>query len=308
MEGELWPALYRLACQEAARKPRRCRVVYSDLIILLVLLWAALHDRPVCWACDASNWPADWQWLTLPSSATVSRRSRTLSLRLLLSALIEALAAMTSPPESLCLCRALDSKPLTVGGFSKDRDAKRGYATGVIARGYKLCAAWGKREPVPQAWRVGPLNWADSAAAADEIDQLARGPHAGGYLLADTLHDNGDLHRRCRQAEFQLVAPRAKPGTGLRHARDTDPSHDPGRLRSIELTEPPPVQGLSDFGRTLYAQRRQIERRFGNLCSFGGGLAPLPAWVRRPHRVALWVAAKLVINGVRICRIEGFAL
>ena len=306
MEGELWPVLYDLARQEAARKSPTRRVVYSDLIILLVLLWAALHDRPVCWACDAAHWPADWQWLTLPSPATVSRRSRTLSLRLLLTALIEALAAVTAPPP-LCPCRALDSKPLTVGGFSKDRDARRGYAAGVIGRGYKLCAAWDPDRPVPQAWRLGPLNWADSDAAAAEVDDLSRGPHPGGYLLADTLHDHGDLHRRCRAAGFQLVAPRAKPGTGLRHARAGDRSHDPGRLRSIELTEPPPVHGLGAFGRALYAQRRQIERRFGNLCSFGGGLAPLPAWVRRPHRVALWVALKLVINGVRACRIKGLA-
>jgi hypothetical protein len=39
-----------------------------------------------------------------------------------------------------------------------------------------------------------------------------------------------------------------------------------------------------------------IEQSFGNLTSFGGGLGPLPAWVRRPHRVVVWVAAKLLIN------------
>jgi hypothetical protein len=50
--------------------------------------------------------------------------------------------------------------------------------------------------------------------------------------------------------------------------------------------------------------RSDIERRLGNLCCFGGGLAPLPAWVRTPHRVARWVAAKLIINGLRQCRLQ----
>ena len=27
----------------------------------------------------------------------------------------------------------------------------------------------------------------------------------------------------------------------------------------------------------------------------GGGLSPLPNWVRTPHRVALWVQAKMLI-------------
>jgi hypothetical protein len=41
--------------------------------------------------------------------------------------------------------------------------------------------------------------------------------------------------------------------------------------------------------------------------SFGGGLQPLPNFVRRPRRVALWVTAKLVINGLRICKNHGLA-
>ena len=36
------------------------------------------------------------------------------------------------------------------------------------------------------------------------------------------------------------------------------------------------------------------------LTSFGGGLSPLPSWVRHLVRVWLWVSAKLVINGLRI--------
>jgi hypothetical protein len=45
----------------------------------------------------------------------------------------------------------------------------------------------------------------------------------------------------------------------------------------------------------------------GQWCSFGGGLQPLPSWARTPHRVAYWSAAKLLINGVRLCRLRGLA-
>jgi hypothetical protein len=36
--------------------------------------------------------------------------------------------------------------------------------------------------------------------------------------------------------------------------------------------------------------------------SFGGGLGPLPAWVRRQRRVGRRVWAKLLINGVRVMK------
>ncbi|MDZ4683462.1 MAG: hypothetical protein SH850_00140 [Planctomycetaceae bacterium] len=46
--------------------------------------------------------------------------------------------------------------------------------------------------------------------------------------------------------------------------------------------------------------RCRIELAWGQATSFGGGLVPLPAWVRRHHRVRTWVWAKLLINAVRI--------
>ena len=42
-------------------------------------------------------------------------------------------------------------------------------------------------------------------------------------------------------------------------------------------------------------------RNFGNLTNFGGGLSPLPAWVRRLHRVERWVRAKLIVSALRAC-------
>jgi hypothetical protein len=49
----------------------------------------------------------------------------------------------------------------------------------------------------------------------------------------------------------------------------------------------------------LYDQRNAIERRFGAWVSLGGGLGPLPAWLRRFSRVRHWVQAKIFISGAR---------
>jgi len=57
---------------------------------------------------------------------------------------------------------------------------------------------------------------------------------------------------------------------------------------------------LSGFGRGLLWQRKAVERFFGQLTSFGGGLSPLPAWVRTHRRVRRWVQAKLIFNRLRM--------
>ena len=91
---------------------------------------------------------------------------------------------------------------------------------------------------------------------------------------------------------YQLAAP-------YRKARNPGGQHDqsPHRLRSIAVLHTP-------FGRALYRLRGQVERSFGNAVSFGGGLGPLPAWVRGLDRVRTWVWAKLLINAARIWKLN----
>jgi hypothetical protein len=67
MEDELFEALYPLVIQEAKRRARRKRVRYSDALVLLVFIWAVLHDRPICWACQQRHWPQKWRWMDLPA-------------------------------------------------------------------------------------------------------------------------------------------------------------------------------------------------------------------------------------------------
>jgi hypothetical protein len=305
MEGQLWAALYPLVEQEDRRRRRvrrGGRLQFSDADILLVALWAVLHDRPVCWACRRESWPAGHD-RDLPSPATMSRRLRTFSVASLLGQLFHRLLAATHVLEGLCLCRRVDSKPLPVGGFTKDRDARRrGYATGGLAKGYKLFTCWCKDVVVPEALVLGPMCESDPAGTCELIDRLtALHPQGscGGYLVADVTDDSNPLHEYAGGRGFQVVAPRRQPGTGLGHT-----PHAPGRLRAIEMLEGPDPSSLS-FGPSLYALRGQIERDYGNAGSFGGGLQPLPNFVRRPRRVALWVIGKLVINGLRICKKHG---
>lgn len=304
MEDELWKLLYRVVQEEDNRRRGKKGVRYSDAWILQVFLWAVLHDRPISWASRPQNWPAGQRWRSLPSPATLSRRMRTVGVLNLLAQVLLRLGEVCGPS----LVRMIDAKPLPVGGFSKDVDARWGQAVDAKARGYKLYGVWARRSPVPEQWRLGPMNWPEPTAAATMIPALS----GGGYLLGDSLYDSNPLHALCAAHELQLLAPRKKPGTQLGHQ-----SHEPARLRAIELLEirpamplPPGVPRIDDcgnFGPSTYACRTGIERHFGQMGNFGGGLAPLPNWVRRPHRVAAWVAAKLVLNGLRICRNQGVA-
>jgi hypothetical protein len=151
-----------------------------------------------------------------------------------------------------------------------------------MAKGYKLFAIWG-RGPLPIAWRVDSMNVSEENMAAEMLLELKGG---GGYVLGDKLYDSNRLYDIAASVGHQLVAARKRIGRGIGHQR-----HSPARLRSMELLQ-------SKFGRGLYDLRRNIEHNFGNLTNFGGGLAPLPSWVRRLWRVRTWVHAKLIVSAL----------
>jgi len=297
MEGELFEALYAIIRQEAKRRCRPRYIQYSDAVILLVFFWAVLHDRPIRWACQPRHWPDSTPWMSLPSEATMSRRLKTLSCCTLLAQLYYRVAAVKR--SRLCLCRRIDTKPLVVSGFSKDKDAQRGYATGGLARGYKIAAAWG-HGLAPDVLLLASLKISDQQCGIELIDRLTHNhSDATGYLLADATHETNPLHHHAMAHGFQLLARRKKPGSGLGHAQ-----HCPARLRCIELLE---SDTGNPFGKELYALRGDIERDLGHLCNFGGGLQSLPSWVRRPRRVARWVIAKLILLALRRSQIQGLA-
>jgi Transposase DDE domain len=263
---------------DAAAEFRQKSVQHPPWAVAAVLLWAALHDRPASWACDLRHWATTrLRPGRLPSQSTVSRRTRRAGFGLFLTWLGGRLQAAGHP----ALVLAVDGKPLLVGGRSHDPDAGRGRG----GRGYKLHAVWGPR-PLPEAWEVTPVNEHELNAAERLVPQVA----GGGYLVADGNYDANRLYDAAAAAGFQLVAAQRdkNPGTGHHY-------QSPARRRCIALLG-------TAFGRAVYRCRVGIEAAFGHLTAFAGGLGPLPAWVRRRHRVEQWVWAKLVINAARILR------
>jgi hypothetical protein len=206
----------------------------------------------------------------------MSRRLRTTEVQRLLYLMEGQLVAL----EPNGFVKVIDGKPLVVANHSGDPDATWGRASRGYGLGYKYHAIY-SGGPMPTGWDLTPLNVSEKEVATRLIPLLKGG---GGYLLGDKFFDSNPLHELANQHGFQLVAERKQPRTKLGHRR-----HSQGRLRCIDLLQ-------TDFGKALYRQRTNIERNFGWLTCHGTGLAPLPAWVRREHRVRLWVQAKLIAH------------
>ncbi|MGC1718743.1 MAG: hypothetical protein WA746_07150 [Isosphaeraceae bacterium] len=122
MERELWPRLYHLV-MEVGQTLRLTDVTYQPHIIVLVFLWAALHDRPVSWACDERNWATTTlRPATLPDPSTLSRRLRRVDTAMLMRALVQRVRQEGDPQ----LVAVIDAKPLPVGGASQDPETHCG--------------------------------------------------------------------------------------------------------------------------------------------------------------------------------------
>jgi len=290
MERELWLRIRALATEVCESIEHPC-VQFSDRWIVLVYAWAVIHDRPTYWACQLTNWPVDLRPARLPSQPTMSRRLRTGHVQWALAVMMDQLGDEPPPGDDgggsstssgQGLVKSIDGKPLPVGGFSKDHDARRGHGAGQKFRGYKLHALWGLG-PVPIAWDVCSAERSEPVEAQRLVPCL----RDYGYVLGDAAYDSNALYDLAIEAGHQLIAPKKRPGSGLGHGPQSE-----HRLHGLALLETP-------LGQRLYAKRSEIERRFGNLTSFGGGLSGLPAWVRGIRRVGMWVEMKLILNGLR---------
>lgn len=276
MESELWPRVYQVV-MDAGKGRRPKRVQHTDVAIVLTYLWAVLHDRPVSWACRSQNWPPAARRAARPSASTMSRRLRRASVKALLRQVEERLRARFGHS----WVKWIDAKPLPVGGSSKDPHARAGRGHRGMAKGYKLYAICDARG-APDAWEVLPMNLNEKRVAR----HLIRHVQGEAYLVGDAQYDSNRLYDAATRQGLRLVAPRQQPG-GLGHHYQS-----PHRLAAIALLARP-------FGQALLHQRYDIDRFFGALTSFGGGLAPLPSWVRTLRRVRLWVQGKIILNMIR---------
>jgi hypothetical protein len=279
MERELFALLIEvLNSLEAARKrPPKAR--FADRHIVLVFLWAVLHDRPVSWACQRRNWPAHDRTRLLPSGSTMSRRLRSAAVLDLIEALRARLHVPVLNHHDLLM---LDAKPSPVSGHSADPEARCGRASAGMARGYKAhCiadSAGNKR-----VFEVVPMNISEVTMAKLLLQRLPESP--GMVLLADGNYDCNELYDLAAAKGVQLIAaPRKKVTKGLGHTR-----HSPHRLRAMSIRTGTPG---------VLERRRWIEGQFGTLGNVVGGLSPLPNHVRRLHRVKRWFTGKLIVDAL----------
>lgn len=278
MSSHVWRLVYQILRRVNRRIPKQGRLCqYDDTTIVAMYLWAAFHDRPLCWAADRSNYSSLFRPRKLPSRSQFGRRIRSARCEMLLDAVNRELAMVEDAPNIFLM----DSRPLRVGAYSQDPDVRTGYAKGGFTKGYKLHALATKQGQIV-AWRLTGLNRNDKPVAWELIDEA----RPQGIVLADGAYDSGALYDHVWKHRALLLTP--LPGNvGGGHRRQSK-----ARLVAAHLWE----RGAE----TLYRERLEIERIFSRQSSFGGGLAPLPAWVRRWTRVHRWVTAKLILYHARL--------
>lgn len=280
MDDERFAILYR--CVSAFAWPRRKRLQYSDAFLAALLLWSVLRRKPRSWACDPRNAPRVLAHCPLPSPACFSRRLRDPQFIAFWQQLLQHLIELENNALCLLACYLIDAKPLPVNRYSKDKQAKFGWAINGLAKGYKLFLLADTRGCIV-AYQVHAMNTAEQTVALDLIQATDR----PGYALADSVYDTQAFYDAAAARQVQLIAPRKQPGGNV-----AERAANSARLRGISMLETP-LPRL--FGPTLYEQRTQIERIFSRLGSSQVGLDSLPPWVRTLARVRLWIDAMILI-------------
>lgn len=283
MDRDVWIVLgcaVRIVCRDLPRPARRFE--YSDRLIILMWLWAVLHDRPLSWACQRENYSSLFRPRTLPGVSQFCKRLATERFVLVRRHLHEVLSAKGHAD----LLHILDGKALTINDYSTDPDARNGIASGKFHFGYKVHARAASSGFLVD-YRVFSLNVGEPNTALDLLATLPK----GAMVLADANYDSRFLYEAVREKGATLLT-RLKGRTTVRQKLK---EMGPARREAIDAWNNDP-----ELCERVLHKRDSIERTFAHLTSFGGGLGPLPAWVRRLHRVRLWVDAKIAIYHARL--------
>lgn len=281
MDSHTWRRVYQTIKQSDKLIPRAGRrPLFTDAQIAAMCLWSAAHDRPLCWACRRENYSSCFRPRRLPSVSQFCRRVQTPRIQQLLEAVHDQLAG-AQRPSPVCY---VDGRPFPVGACSKDRDAKRGPISGGFARGYKLHALVTEDRRVVR-WSVTSLNRSEPAVAETLIESLPAGVSLN-LVLGDGNYDSGALYDKVAERGGRLITPLPN-NAGQGHRRQSAT-----RLEAVAAWE-----GIAGY---VYKSRGEVERCFGAQSSYGGGLAPLPAWVRTLPRVRCWIGAKLILYHARL--------
>jgi len=283
MDTKIW----KLICQAIRSADRRIprigrRPKYTDQQIVKMYLWSVAHDRPLCWACNRSHYNTMYRPRQLPSISQFCRRVKMPRIHQML----EALASYFLRHRASTGVAFFDGKPLVVSEYSKDPDAKIGYADGRMRRGYKL-HGFVTQDGWVAKFAIHSLNVGEPNTARSLLDAVT----PGMLILADGNYDSGPLYQAVADRKSLLL-------TRLRSSKRSEKQLKrvcPARRAAIILW-----QNYADVCEQTMKARDEVERIFGALTCFGGGLAPLPAWVRRLPRVRRWVTAKIIIYHARL--------
>ena len=216
----------------------------------------------------------------------MSRRLRSVGVLSLFEQLRSALREL-SPSD---LCKWIDSKVLEVSVYSKDIDATIGHGRGFAARGYKLHGIFDAFSRLPDVWTLAPMNRHEGAIARSLLEKIPA--DSAAYVVGDNAYDSNPLYDLAGKKHLQLLAPQRPSARALGRCR-----HSRHRISGqARLANPLSVTGQrQSFGQGLLKMRIGIEQTFGLMGNTPVGLHGLPNWVRRPRRVASWIAAKLLI-------------
>lgn len=278
MDSHGWRLIYQII-REVARSlgPLSRRFRYSDALIVAMFLWCVAHDRPRCWACGRQHYYRWFRPRRLPSVSQFTRRLYSPRVVQILTEVFHRLAETDRVTPVCCL----DGRPLVVGPCSKDPEARPGRVYGGFARGYKLHVLVSEDRRV-LCWSVTALNVDERRVARVLLAQV----RPRGLVLADGHYDDRHLYEQLQESGGQLLTP-VPVNAGKGH-------HPPSPARLVAIQA---WQGLAGY---LYRDRIGVEQCLAHQCTFGGGLGPLPAWVRTQARVQRWVGAKLIICHARL--------
>ena len=281
MSSCTWKTMYhtiRMANRSIAQKGRR--PVYPDTLIVAMYLWAVWHDRPMSWAANRDSYDTLFRPRRLPSRSQFCRRIKTPRCQALLQMVCDRLAHKGAGSDRTPVL-LMDGRGFRVGPYTRDPEATNGYSTGGYGRGYRLHALANENGRFVKI-RVTPMNVSEKRVARELIDEV----RPRGMVLADQGYESGALYDYAKERGAQLLTPLFKNAGGGHRPQS------PARLLAKRI--------WASGGEVLYKRRDAIERFFSQLSAFGGGLSPLPSWVRRLERVERWITAKVIIYHARL--------
>lgn len=286
MSRREWTVVYQTIREVARRMPRqRRRPEYSDALIVGIYLWAVMNDRPQCWACERENYRSMFRPRSLPSQSRLSRRIRGERCTEILQSVYKQIAEVDRPTE----LNKVDGRPFPVNGCTKDRQARAGRVSGGFARGYRLHQLVSADQRVLN-WTVAPMNEPETTHAQALIETATA---VGEIILADSAYDASFLYDVAKSRGSMLIANIRKDRLKSKPRENRNSAE---RIAAVESWK----HGIARY---VYRDRILVETAFGNQSSYGGGLGPLPAWVRSLRRVTRWIGAKLILYHARLrCR------